>query len=302
MQTITRCVLVGTALLVALLAAQPVQAALLYYESFSESSYPVEYDETTPDLGGIWEGGPTPPDAGGTFNPNDEIVSGSLDSTGTLALPPSGGKLHVLGRDRARGLSTMDSSTGADGTTTYASLLIDLGDPGAGAEAFTGVEIWNGVLAPNVATNRSVKIGFDGGVYAVRTNTGTGDVALDAGLNLVVLKFNYITGEDTVDVFVNPTWDDLVSNTFRGQLTDGNFAFDRFGLSNFNQVVGGPNPTEGTTGFADEIRVGTTLADVVLAPAISAVPEPSTLALLLVAGFVAMLSGWRGCVRTRDNG
>ena len=190
--------------------------------------------------------------------------------TGTVALSASGGKLDFDTSGGDRGESGLTSGVGADGTTAYVSFLIDLS---SGGSLFTGIEFRNGSSNNNAI--RAIRVGFTGGSYAVETNTGSGSVALDSGLNFVVLKLNYVLGDDTVDVYVNPTLDDLNLGNFDGQLTGGNFAFDHIGLATFNSTA---------DGFADEIRVGTELSDVA-----AIIPTPAALpAGLLMLGLLVV--------------
>ena len=226
-------------------------ATLLYYESFTESSLPTPLLGANPDSGGVWT-------RDTNFAPpiDDQITVGSIDPTGTLAHSPSGGSLKLNIGNRGRGTSPLSGGgVGSDNTTVYASMLINIS--GSRRGFFTGVEMWNGPQAATSNPNRAVRVGWTGGLYAVQTNTGRGRIRLDEGLNFVVLQFNYVAGQDTVDVFVNPTLEDLTSSNPDGQLARGNFSFDRIGIGNFNSMA---------EGFVDELRIGTTLADVAVVP------------------------------------
>ncbi|QNN23915.1 hypothetical protein HED60_17115 [Planctomycetales bacterium ZRK34] len=254
-QRLNTCVAAFAALFALSLAARSVDASLLYYESFTEASYPTAYLGSTPDNGNVWYNysGPT----------NDSIVAGSIDTSGTIAQSTAGGKLQFAGDDNARGLSILSGGgVGADDTTVYASFLMNID---GSSSAFTGLEFWNDTPAGGTNPNRSIRSGAFNSNYEVASDVAgsSGSAAFaNATTNFVVLKFNYVAGDDTVDVFVNPTRASLLSNTPTAQISGADFSFDRVGLANIND---GP-----TAGFVDEVRIGTALADVIAAPVIPA--------------------------------
>lgn len=256
-QRFNTCVATLAALFALSLAARTVDASLLYYESFTEASYPTAYLGSTPDNGNTWFA------SKGT--PNNQIIDTTISSGNALELPGAGGALQFLGNDDTRGLSALSGGgVGADDTTIYASFLLNV--DGATA-AFTGLEFWNGAPASGNA-NRSVRAGAFNTNYEVTSDVSgaTGSAAFTNNTtHFVVLKFNYAAGPDTVDVFIDPTNTALQNNTYTAQLAGANFAFDRVGLTSHNDAP--------TSGFLDEIRIGTDLTDVADATIVS--PPPS---------------------------
>lgn len=270
MKMMNPALIVAAACAALLTVVHTAGAAQLYYESFTEDSLPTGFLGTTPDNGGDW--------VASQNTPNDQIVAGSLDATGTLALPTAGGKVQFNQDDNTRGTSVLTGGgVGADNTTVYASFLIDLA---GSAASFTGLEFRIG--SGNTNAGRPVRIGAYSNDFIVGTDGGSGSVSFsesDASdiAHFIVLQFNFVAGDDTVDVFIDPTLAALQANTSDGQLTDRDFAFDRIGLANFNN-----NPT---FGFVDEIRIGTTLADVA---DVAVIPEPASLGLLGFGGLVML--------------
>ena len=255
---------------VGMLGLHPLSAALIFHEPFSESAYPAAWEGTTPDVGGdAWAAG-----QGTNEQVNVEITDVSIDTTGTQALTATGGKLSLTAEDEYRGYSVLSGGgLGGDGTSVYLSTLIDLTDTDINGQA-TGLDIRkNSPTDATHSTNRVLFIGAIGTNYAVQTQVGAGSVALGPGVNFVVTRFNFVAGNDTIDVWVNPTAADLTGPA-DGQLTGAEFDFDHVAISTFGNFA---------TGTLDEIRIGTELTDVAL------VPEPSSTALLGLGGLALIL-------------
>ena len=245
-----------------LASGQVASAATLYYESFTESSYPTAFLGSTPDSGGgVW-----------TISQNsstDQIVSSSIDTTGTQALTATGGKLDFSASTDNRTRSTLTAGLGADGTTKYASFLIDIDDDG-GTAGFDGLEFKN-------SGSTIFRIGWLSDSYGVHNATvATGSGVMSAGLNFVVAEFNFGAGNsDTVDLYFNPTVAALSAGTSSAQLATADYSFDIFEITQYHNGELG--------GFIDEIRVGDDLADVAL------IPEPSTFAITALGLFLGLV-------------
>ena len=263
--TSNRIVAMGSGALLLCLSSQ-ASATMLYYEPFVEPAYPVTVEGATPNVGGTWAL------ASGLSADTETIVANSMNRTGTLARPTAGGKstLGSPGDDNARTTSTLTAGVGADHTVVFASMLIGLNDQRVnGVAGFSGIEIRNG-------GNSVIDIGARalGTLGVVAGNVGTGQVAMPADqVNFLLLRFQFLPGDDIVSVFVNPTPTDLLTNNYDGQLTGGDFSFTNIGLADYNSGV--------LYGYTDEIRVATTLAEVV-------VPEPASLTLLGLTTLAAL--------------
>jgi len=236
-----------------LASGQVASAATLYYESFTESSYPTDFLGSAPDSGGgDWTSAQN--------NSLDQIVDGSIDTTGTQALTATGGKLDFSASTDNRTRSTLSAGVGANGTTKYASFLIDIDDDG-GTGGFDGLEFKD-------SGGTIFRIGWLGNVYGVHNSLGavSGSGVMSAGLNFVVAEFNFGAGNsDTVDLYFNPTAAALSAGTSSAQLATADYSFDIFEIVQYH--------TDPLDGFIDEIRVGDTLADVAL------IPEPTSFVL-----------------------
>ena len=227
--------------------APAASAATLFYESFTESSYPTAFLGSAPDSGGgVW-----------TNRQNislDQIVTGSINTTGTQAKTAIGGKLDFSASTDNRTRSTLTAGLGADNTTKYASFLIDITNPGAVAGGFDGLEFKD-------SGGTIFRIGWLGNVYGVHNSLGavSGSGVMSAGLNFVVAEFNFGAGNnDTVDLYFNPTALELADGTFSARLATADYSFDDFDIAQYNDGL--------MDGYIDEIRVGDELSDVAYLP------------------------------------
>ena len=103
-----------------------------------------------------------------------------------------------------------------------------------------------------------------------------------AGTKLYALRYTMKAGDDDVAFILNPDLETLADSDFdsaptaSGELTDATNALDHFIV----YFAGG-----GTDTLLDEIRFGTTLADVIPGPV---VPEPASLTLLGLSGLMML--------------
>jgi hypothetical protein len=108
------------------------------------------------------------------------------------------------------------------------------------------------------------------------------------GTHWIVLKFELSnSGNDVVSAFLDPVGDTEPAPS--ASISVGEFLADRISsMVQFSYTGGGPSPRshdDNTTGFIDEIYVGTEWADVALnRRPFAGVPEPGTLCLLALGG------------------
>jgi len=188
-------------------------------------------------------------------------------------------------------------ATAWDNTTSgtyYISFLASFGLAGP-AVHHRVIEGWSAPSFPGDGA-RSLQVGYSeftglGTTLSLGINNGGGgvnevdfdnniNIATDNGAtHLFVLRFDLTTaaGGDVVYGYLDPT--DLVNEP--GSPNALLFGFD-FGLAQFGSMVQFvfPGDAPNTTGYLDELRFGTSYADV--HPA--AIPEPATFSLLGLAG------------------
>jgi len=213
------------------------------------------------------------------------VFSHSTDSYGTSPGPSArfGRPIDTAdgGLADAAGLLDSNNNIGADGTTVYIGFAMQTVAPAQ----YHGFELYRD--GENGGA-RSVKVSTDGVGGGANWNLASGNTSTEALVSAVNEATNYFVlklafGESDVDsasVFLNPTLN-TAEGTADAFITGGNYAFDRLGFGNFS--------TGATLNF-DDIRIGTTYADVV-----GPVPEPASVA--LVAG---ILSGFAIRRKRRD--
>lgn len=271
-----------TALVIAALGfmyATPAQAAVLAYEGFD---YPAD-DTIVGKTGGTGWGSNAWTTTGG--DGPDVVVSGSLVSTNVTYNSASTGNHGQVGPGRrvARFLDTsvggvFDSvgflngagDIGVDGTTLYLSFMIQ--ETVGNADGYYELVFNRNDLGDG---GRIGGIGDDQAGANINLRTGgthTSIIPRDTGVHLFVVKFDFLSGNDRVSVYADPTGSSEpgVPTT---QVTLSDMSFD--GLS-FAAFVGD------TVNKVDEIRIATTFAEAV------GVPEPSTVALSFLAIGVAV--------------
>jgi hypothetical protein len=258
----------------------PAQAVLIAYEGF-------DYDATA-----------TMPDANADGKPDVSTQNGGIGFTGAWAETASGnhdyvqsgslsfGALDTSGNS-ARAIQPQDVTSNllrtfplvsaTSGSELWFSYLVrrETGNNTALIPAFTVT------LEPSAGGGDDVIVGdIDGRNTLVvargadPSNVGDTGVVTQTGTTyLLVAKISFLPGADTVSLFVNPTPGATAPATPQATKSDFNFtSLDRV------RVFASSSLREWSY---DEIRVGTTYADV-------AVPEPSAAGLLLAG----LAMGW----------
>ncbi len=234
--------------------------------------------------GGAGFSGPWQPGAFNASNTTNYAVAG-----GSLTFPglATSGNSVTTGPLQAIGGLVRPFATplGANGTTAYVSFLVrpDGTLNGGVFNGFFGLYL-DGTAAPS---GNDLFIGKPGsgalGQYVLETRGGTGQVpsggpAAVGNTTLLVVKAEFLAGNDRFTLYVNPTpgGPEPAAGAVKTDLDLGTVT----GLSIYS-----------TGAFSiDEVRVGTTFADVTPL-AVVATPAPSSLALLGLG--TAALAGWR---------
>lgn len=178
---------------------------------------------------------------------------------------------------------TAQQFAGTTGQTTYLSLLIRQDALGGQFGGFAGLYVGNSTSESD--PKLFVGKGGSSNNWLIENLGGTGTVQLNVGINLdetslLVVKMKTLAGNDRFTLFVNPT---------RTTELQSGFVKTDLNLSIANRIT-----LYSTGAFSfDEIRIGTTFADV-----ITAIPEPNS-ALLISIGISLILSGRR---RVADGG
>ena len=237
-----------------LLVGQPVRASVISYEGFS-LTFPV-YNTGT-GLSGAW--------SQGGFNAFASNYGASGSSLSYLGLPTSGGSVSGVASLEINGaIRHLAQPLGADNTTVYVSVLLQpQGTLNAGIlSGYFGITL-NGSLGNDLFIGKPG--GGAEGQYVVETRGGSGQVssgvsAVIGHTALLVLKAQFLPGTDLFTLYTNPTpgAPEPTSGVTKSDLNLGTVS-----------ILG----IYSTGGFAvDEIRIGTTYADVVPSPAFAGTP------------------------------
>jgi len=291
---------IKNALLSAAFAAaslSPTKAAIIAYDGFNYTSGTQLGTNTAPAEFTGWV-------TQNSNNPGYQVNSGSLAYTGlqTSGNSAGGGSIYTvsgLGINLSNsawtpykaGFTNQYSGTtqliGAANTTLYLSFLMsaatDTSEYALNTDNFHNANPLNaGFLNAGVSLTPSGGVtlntnSFTSGTYDTGPRTAQSVTGLsgNAGVNLFVLKLQFVAGVgDVVSLFLNPTVGAAEGTPTASITTTGDLAFN-----NANWYAG-YNPGMGKL---DEIRFGTTFADV------TPVPEPSTYAMLLLGAGALIL-------------
>lgn len=264
------------------MACYSTHAQLLSQESFNGYTVGSQVPDTSPS--------PTVAGYTGNWTTIDwgtqwpTVVAGSLNYTGASYAASSGNSINVPNAafdqsHSGRMYRLLDSTLAVNSSTSgklYLSWLFQSGNQGA--TTYQMLDLYNGSTAD---ASRAFTAGitqnggnsgnqYDFGLNEAYTSTG---VAVDTGVHLFVAEFNLsaTAGQDSMTFWLDPTLgagDPTGGITISGQ----DIAFDRLAISDYD---------ENSASWSD-IRWGTTFNSVT-------VPEPSTLALIGLAGVAVML-------------
>jgi len=248
---------IGLAMVTFCSFAALTQAELIAYEPFTtgDGAYTVgEIDNQNPTVAGFT--------SAWTINPGESPYSGgTVSSTGLTypGLPTTGGMYAALNARWYRELST--PFTTATSGTYWMSYLYQSTEANGGI--FQAFETYTTGANPGTDSTRTFAIvngaeGWGGGgagtgQFSIQADNTKLLGAADTGVNLFVIKMEFdSSGNDTFTVWRNP---DLSSEpTTGGVAWTGNLSFSYVGIFNAN--------SSGEARF-DELRIGTTFADVI---------------------------------------
>lgn len=171
----------------------------------------------------------------------------------------------------------LTTTFGADGTTVYLSFLAQATNSGS---RFLGLSLFSG--SPGTTGTEQLFVGkLNGfGTFGITSGSGSANTsAPSATLSLLVARIDFVTGPDTVTLYVNPTVgapEPAASTTLTG-FSIGTFDYLRLAAGAGNST----GATSTVTGTLDELRIGNTFASVTPAAA----PEPSQFAAFAVGIF-----------------
>lgn len=214
---------------------------------------------------------------GGSWTAIDAGASGGVQS-GSLTygdLVTSGNQAYVTTTAGTSGFSRALGSTFSDATTNtiYLSFAFNWNS----GTRFLGLQLLNGGTS-------AIEFNKFAGQSNFGIQSGTGSTAITTGTtNFVVVKIEFnASGNDTVSLYTNPSLTGGEPMTASSTRSFASLSFNTIRLA-----TGYDNGSQTTAAAAfDEIRIGTTYADVV-----SAIPEPSSFAALAgiaALGFVAV--------------
>jgi hypothetical protein len=277
----TRATLIGL-----LLACPAARGQVVAYEGFDYATG----QNLQGQAGGSGFAGPWA--LGLNSNPNTLVAAGSL-SAGALATTGNSATATVASFAVNRYQRTLAAPLGADGTTRWLSFVMSR----TGIETSAGGIVF-GSPAPVIGTAQGLLVGdpSPNDFYSLSrlpstttppTSSSTVPVANRA---LLVVRMLFAPGDDTFDLFVNPTPGGPVPTTPNATLS-----FDLGTNNTLVELLAVTNPSGSVTLALDELRFGNTFADV------TPVPEPSGL-LLGGAAAAGLLAARRRRLSLSGNG
>lgn len=263
----TRLALIATAVVAGVASTSShVNAATLATETFSDYGAPSNLQGANGGTG--WNGGWNVGQPGQGFA--NEVRNGAPLSypgyNGSTTPAASGTNYFNLASGYVGGDNNYNFGIRTLDVADEFSAYVELSNIGA-----NNTTLWGSMLYSSTDGNGHLRL---------RNNADTDvkDISLLSGSNnLLVFKLNFGTANaDTISVWNNPSLA-FDPNSAPSSVTAGSYAFSKFFI--FRDSAQGENQF-------DDIRFGTTSFDVV--PTTSAVPEPTTMGLLLTGGLLAL--------------
>lgn len=249
------------------------QAALIAYEGFDYATAGMntglEGKGTGTDFAGAWA------DLG-TSNVRNGVFADSLTVSSDIALAATGNHARGALASTGNGIARLFSSTqGTDGTSVWMSFRTQNNNTST-AEEFAPIFTTKGGNRSTLfgATRTAAGQSASDGQFDLANGNVSSDIAArDTNNHFLVAKFDFgIADADTVTVWWDPTSATDFGSTGNAQISVTDASFDGIGFTALNATL-----------RLDEIYLGTTLADV------TAVPEPSSTALLGLGGITLIL-------------
>jgi hypothetical protein len=279
-----------------------IHAQLISSESFSGYTVgtQVTSDTPSPTVAG-YTGNWTAVDFG---NVHPTTTAGSLSYGGAgyaatpgnnIAIPTYSGGIGAGNSGRMYRLldSTTTVTSSTVGTLYLSWLYQDGNQAGSAGTVYQTLDLYNGAANSNgprafnagLTTNGGQSGNqYDFGVNEAYSSTG---VNVDSGVHLIVAEFNLsaTAGQDSVTVWLDPTLG--AGAPSGGTVVSGqDIAFDHLAISDYASTG-----SVGNSGAWDNIRFGTTFDAVTV---VTAVPEPTTLALAGLGGLALLFRRKQG--------
>ncbi len=244
-RTLTLSVLVALGLNSPLYHASAAAVSLPYYDAFGYSE-----GNLFSVASGVW-------DAGGSAG-SEITVSSAAALTAPSGFPASSGKgvRWASSGTARRAVVQFTSVPNTDGNTVYASFLVNVVS-GPSSKLIA-------CLNDSTSSTTSPQLGIflNGSVIGIGKHATSAAVtaSLAAGTHLVVVRYTFQSGNDRADLWVDPSSGDYGAVTAPGSLGNTTGSSDPSALAYFQiDTPSGAGPSL----YLDEVRIGTTWADVV---------------------------------------
>jgi len=241
-----------------LLSALPASAVLTASDQFTDTDTTLNGNTGGTGWNGVWRG-----------NTTSTNVSPTSLAYGGAAVPTVGGSVNVLDNNSGH-FRTLSAGLGTDGTTIYLSYLAQSSSGGG----YAGISLFNGSDSDEVFFTGKPTGYTNFGFFRTDSPAAVTSTSPVTTLSLLIYKIEFgagtTTGNERVSLFVNPALGTEPATASASALDVGSFIFDRIRIQAGN----------GDSGSVDEIRFGTTYADVV--------PEPSA-ALMAALGVFSLV-------------
>jgi hypothetical protein len=280
--------------LLAVCAVSSTQAALIVSENFDYPVGTVEAPRTLSDIDGAGTDANGGTGFSGAWNNSrvDSIVAGLTDSRSASSDGGSGGAALVSINTTGRVWD--GTSFGGNGSVIWFSILISTTEPTFNGAFASRMMLFS--TGPGMSSNNGFGFelgaanGTTGNIVARLGNANSGTVATynQGQTNFVLGRYvnnaGFELGDfDALDLWINPSQGELDAFSISGVLADLGTVDSSLSVVsttvNFSDTSGvylRASNSATTNWTADELRIGTTLADV----AASAVPEPASAAML----------------------